>query len=815
MSAAQWRKAMNFSGGRDWAGGRTVPPPRSRPAAPQAPGRDYSAALRALFSPAHVILLLALLLYPAVASPFFTFQIGAQSLTLGLIALSLTLLAGYGGMLSLAQMTVAGIAGYAVAIFGTSGTAEVSLGWPWWLAVMIAVVVAVIAGTLIGWLSVRTEGIYTIMITLAIGVAFFYLAQQNYAVFNGFQGFQRVLPPVVLGIDWRAPVPFYFLALLWAVLGYAFVTYLIRSPFGIALQGVRDNPRRMNALGFNVIAHRIAAYAVAGFIAAIGGVLLVWYNGLISPGSVGTTWLINILIIAVLGGLRHPIGPFLGALVFVLLQNFAVDLIDRERFNLLIGAVFLAIVLFSPDGLLGWWGGLRRILTTAGAAARLGGRTGKRAPHDAFINAAREPHNGSGGNMSRRTTKAAGAVLGAALAGTFAFDAAAQETIKLGLLATLEGPFAAGGQDGMRGAELAVRLRNGMVAGKKIEIIKASSDARPDVAVNATRKLVEQDKVQIMIGPLSGSEGIAVKDYSKTQPGVTFINGGSGAQATTLVDPSPNFFRFNTEGAQWMSGLGNYAFTKKGYKKMALVAEDYSFPYSQVQGFMVEYCKAGGKVTHKAWVPLGGKDYSSVIARLPADVDALLVVLGGSDAVNFLTQYEQAGGDKPMVGGSITVDQTVLNFRGKRRESLLGTLSAGPIADSFDGADWKKFVADYKAAFPDGFPSPSLFAYVYHINTKAALDALEQVNGDLSNNQAKFRETLAKMTLKTPTGEVKLDENRQAIGTTFITEVAQGPGGVYYNKVVDIVPNVDQRLGMSKADFDKMGLGSRDVPSCP
>ena len=127
-------------------------------------------------------------------------------------------------------------------------------------------------------------------------------------------------------------------------------------------------------------------------------------------------------------------------------------------------------------------------------------------------------------------------------------SAYAQQTVKIGLLATLEGPFAAGGADGMRGAELAIKQRNGMAGGKKIEIIKASSDAKPDVAVNATRKLVEQDKVDIMVGPLSGGEGIAVKDYSKTQPNVTFINGGSGAQATTLVNPSPNFFRFNTEG---------------------------------------------------------------------------------------------------------------------------------------------------------------------------------------------------------------------------------------------------------------------------
>ena len=137
--------------------------------------------------------------------PFFTFQIGAQALALGLIALSLTFLAGSGGMISLAQMTVAGIAGYMVAIFGTAATDGVTLGWPWWLAVLLGIAIAVVAAAFIGWLSVRTEGIYTIMITLAIGVAFYYLALQNYAVFNGFQGMQKVFPPTLAGVYWRDP----------------------------------------------------------------------------------------------------------------------------------------------------------------------------------------------------------------------------------------------------------------------------------------------------------------------------------------------------------------------------------------------------------------------------------------------------------------------------------------------------------------------------------------------------------------------------------------------------------------------------------
>ena len=406
-------------------------------------------------------------------------------------------------------------------------------------------------------------------------------------------------------------------------------------------------------------------------------------------------------------------------------------------------------------------------------------------------------------------------VTAAAAAAAFGSTVLAQGTpVKIGLLATLEGPFAAGGADGMRGAELAIKQRGGVVAGRKIELLKASSDAKPDVAVNATRKLVEQDKVEIMVGPLSGGEGIAVKDYSKTQPQVTFINGGSGAQATTLVNTSPNFFRFNTEGAQWMVGLGKAAMDK-GYRRTMIIAEDYAFPYSQVQGFMAEYCRLGGKVPAKAWVPLGGKDYSSVIAKIPNDVDALLVVLGGADAVNFLTQYENAGGDKPMMGGSITVSQDVLNYKGKRRESLVGTISAGPVADNFDGADWKAFVADYKQTYPvsaGGFPSPSLFAYVYYVNMKAALDGLAAVNGDLSGGQVKYREALSKMVLKTPTGEVRLDGNRQAIGTTFVTEVVKDAQGNLSTRVLRKVDNIDQTLGIKKEDFQ---MGTRDVPSCP
>ncbi len=354
MSAAQWRHAMRAGAApaRSVAAATTVPD-RSAPVGVP----PWLAALWRPVAARHVLVLAFALLYPLFATPFFTFQVGAQALLLGLIALSLTLIGGYGGMVSLAQMSVAGLAGYLVAIFGSSSLPAVSLGWPWWLAVLFALGIATAVAALIGWLAVRTEGIYTIMITLAIGVAFFYFAQQNYSLFNGFQGFNKVFAPTLGELDLREPLPFYYLCLGCALIGYFFIHHLVRAPFGVALQGIRDNPRRMAALGFHVTAHRVAAHALAGLIAAVGGVLMVWYNNRISPGTVNTGAMINILIIAVLGGMKHPIGAFVGAIVFVLLQNFAIDLVPgfRERFNLVIGGVFLAIVLFSPDGLLGLW----------------------------------------------------------------------------------------------------------------------------------------------------------------------------------------------------------------------------------------------------------------------------------------------------------------------------------------------------------------------------------------------------------------------------------------------------------------------------
>ena len=404
----------------------------------------------------------------------------------------------------------------------------------------------------------------------------------------------------------------------------------------------------------------------------------------------------------------------------------------------------------------------------------------------------------------------------AAVVSLTATAATAQDKIKIGVLATLEGALTTLGEDALRGMEIAMKQAGAKAGGKTIEVITFPTNASPDSAIRGARKLVEQDKVDILIGPVSGSEGIAIRDYSKTQPQVTFLNGSSGALETTYVTPSPNFYRFNMDGSQWLSGLATYIYNDKKWRKIATVAEDYSFPYTQLFGFVPEFCSLGGQIVEKFWVPLGTKDFASIIAKLPDDVDAIYLGLGGGDAVNFFNQYAQAGGKAKLVGGSILVDQTVLSSKGAAKRIAIGIPSAGPQADVWDNAKWNDWVKLYQSSFPADkrFTSPSLTGTAYYNDFNAVFTVLNKINGDLSDGHKKFRDELGKLELDAPNGKIKLDQNRQAIGTNFITEVVELPNGDLVNKAVKTVADVKQTLGFTPEQFAKLGLPSRTNPEC-
>ncbi len=404
---------------------------------------------------------------------------------------------------------------------------------------------------------------------------------------------------------------------------------------------------------------------------------------------------------------------------------------------------------------------------------------------------------------------------------TLAFGRGATEAdpdvIRVGVLAVGEGAFAIQGVDCFRGFDMAIAEYDGMVAGKRIETRRYYSDGTPDSAMTAARRAIEQDNMDILVGPLSGSEGLAIAEYAKDWPDRTFINGSSGAADTTLVIKAPNFFRFSLDGTQWQGGLGAYAYEDLGYRRIAIVAEDYSFQYTQRMGFLLEFGELGGRVVEDFWVPINVEDFSSVIAALPSDdqIDAIWLGLGGSNAVVFLEQYVRAGRTTPLIGSSVTMDATVLDVEGRFRDFLVGTPSAGPVAADIDTPEWRAFLASYREQFPDGFASPSLFGHAYYVGTMAMLRALDQVDGDLSGGQARFQEALAAIDFVQPTGRIRLDHNRQAIGTNIVTVVREDAEGNLINSAIKIATDVNQTMGVPEAEFLRMGSPSRTNPSYP
>jgi branched-chain amino acid transport system substrate-binding protein len=399
------------------------------------------------------------------------------------------------------------------------------------------------------------------------------------------------------------------------------------------------------------------------------------------------------------------------------------------------------------------------------------------------------------------------------------------EPIRIGHLSTCEGPFAvfydattAGAMLPLiqRGAEAAgARGNEGVtgaeIAGRPVEIVWGCSDATPDKAADEARRLVEEENVDILIGPLSGSEGIAVANYAKEQQGVTFLNGSSAAQDTTLKVQAPNFFRWGGDGAQWMAGLGAYAYNDLGWRTAVIIGDDYDFPYTQAAGFVAEFCSLGGEVVQRLWPPLGEEDYSSYIAQLE-DADGFVLNVTGTGTLAFVRQYEELRGNlaERIVASTVSVDPNVLKELGNR---VVGVATAGPVAADSDDPKFQEYLADMKEAYPD-LAAGSLFDVLYYDAMEATILALEEVDGDLSDDHAGFREALQNLELDAPNGDTTLDEYRNSVAPNYVFRiVADTTGdGVPDVETLKEIPDVDQTFG---GFFDpETPTPDRENPEC-
>ena len=389
------------------------------------------------------------------------------------------------------------------------------------------------------------------------------------------------------------------------------------------------------------------------------------------------------------------------------------------------------------------------------------------------------------------------------------------DTLKIGVLATLEGAFEPLGRDALRGYEIAVQEHEEGDGERPIETLIESTDGTPDSVVAKARLLIDGG-ASIVIGPLAGIEGIAIREFAKSVPDVTFINGASAAQDATLRAPAENFFRFNPDSMQWIGGLGRYAYDEKDIRTIVTVGEDYSLPYTQLMGFMLDYCAAGGHVLGNHWVSPGASDTARLAERVArAETDALLLALDPRTAKSFLEAYGKAGGQAAIVASSTTLSGSLLRAGDAIRPLLEGAISALPVSESDDNDDWEAFTERYRERFPDADPAPSLFALSYYVNAKALFLALEETDGELGEGHESLREALSELEFDTPFGgPVVLDENRQAVTTTFIVEVAEADEGFLELRTVEEVEEVGQTLGLPYDAFLALGPPSRNTARC-
>lgn len=399
--------------------------------------------------------------------------------------------------------------------------------------------------------------------------------------------------------------------------------------------------------------------------------------------------------------------------------------------------------------------------------------------------------------------------------------AAPSNAIKIGIMSDCKGAFGAfynadiGGAQAYfiahNGAKAAgpvpsAGITGGTIGGHPIKIVGyGCADDTAASALSEVRRLVENLGANVVIGPLSGDEGIAVANYSKTQPGLTFINGTSGAQDTTLKVRSPNFFRFNGDGAQWNGGVGDIAYRKLGWRHAVVIMDDYAFGWTSAAGFIADFCAAGGTVT-RLYPPLGTTDYSSYIAQIPQKFDGLFSAVGGSGTLDFLKQYTQSRGafKKNTLAGNIFLGDPAILAAVHAADA--GALVGQPTNEDTTSANASAYISALKQAYPNptpGLPKPgtlaglanSVFTVNYYDAAWALDKALTAVHGDLSNGQSALHTELAKTALPdAPYGPITLDNNRQAIVTNYIATVTQtgGKPGIHTSYAV---PNVNQTFG--------------------
>lgn len=288
------------------------------------------------------IAFVALLTVPFWMPGIYYINVASQILFYAVFALGLNVLVGYAGLVSLGHAGLFGIAAYATGYM-------LQLGYGHSVAIMVALGIGVASMAVFAVLSLRSTGIGFIMITLALGEILWGLAYRWISLTGGDNGINVPTRPAAFGHSLSEPNAFYYTTLIIFLASVAVVAIFVRSPFGAALMGTRDQPRRMNALGYHVLAIRFYACLFSGLLTAVSGILFVYYTQFISPQTLSLTSSAEVLLMVISGGPGTLLGPIVGAALVVVVKTVVSGFL--ERWNFLLGAIFVAIVILMPEGL--------------------------------------------------------------------------------------------------------------------------------------------------------------------------------------------------------------------------------------------------------------------------------------------------------------------------------------------------------------------------------------------------------------------------------------------------------------------------------
>ena len=350
----------------------------------------------------------------------------------------------------------------------------------------------------------------------------------------------------------------------------------------------------------------------------------------------------------------------------------------------------------------------------------------------------------------------------------------------------------------------------GLPAAGSFQIVRGCTETSEfTVLVEEVRRLVETEGVDAVVGPISEADGLVMRDLARKYPEVIFIPVWSGAQELTLRHPAANVYRFDTDEAQDVAGLGSYAYRELGWRRAAVVADPF-VGWQEEAAFVAEFCALGGNVTARFYTPTDLGDPKVARALRSADGVAALLWGGyftGSDFLPALARTVGSPETRLVAGTYVLEDSNTLVPIAHQPAGVVGGSSIPP-------ADETPAMRRHRAAFSKAFPglppsyaeTPLLLAF--HDAMEGLLRGLDASEGDLSDGRRRLREELARVRFDLPSSPVHLDRNRQAVRNTYLKRIGRG-GGKRVFRLVRVVPEVEQTFGGLLSDAPAPGPGSQ------